>query len=87
MTHAESIATSSKVNTFANRVHISVHKSRRSTKIPYLNVMLILAMQAKKSTAYENHVQFDTDSDYSLFTYVDGLTSNISHYLSELYIK
>jgi hypothetical protein len=26
-----------------------------------------------------------TDSDYSLFTYVDGLTSNISNYLSSLY--
>ncbi|MDT0558975.1 FIST N-terminal domain-containing protein [Ichthyenterobacterium sp. W332] len=30
-------------------------------------------------------VNFDADKDYSLFTYVDGLTSNISHYLSELY--
>ncbi|MCA0152070.1 FIST signal transduction protein [Winogradskyella vincentii] len=28
---------------------------------------------------------FKKDKDYSLFTYVDGLTSNISHYLSELY--
>lgn len=30
---------------------------------------------------------FDTNKDYSLFTYVDGLTSNISNYLSELYEK
>ena len=28
---------------------------------------------------------FDKDRSYSLFTYVDGLTSNISHYLSQLY--
>ncbi|WP_282041592.1 FIST signal transduction protein [Winogradskyella flava] len=30
-------------------------------------------------------VHFKQNQDYSLFTYVDGLTSNISHYLSELY--
>lgn len=30
-------------------------------------------------------VQFQDDYNYSLFTYVDGLTSNISTYLSELY--
>lgn len=30
-------------------------------------------------------VDFKEDQDYSLFTYVDGLTSNISHYLSKLY--
>ncbi|MEN8885182.1 MAG: FIST N-terminal domain-containing protein [Winogradskyella sp.] len=30
-------------------------------------------------------IDFNTDTNYSLFTYVDGLTSNISHYLSELY--
>ncbi|WP_369996677.1 FIST signal transduction protein [Winogradskyella sp.] len=30
-------------------------------------------------------VSLDKNQDYSLFTYVDGLTSNISHYLSELY--
>lgn len=30
-------------------------------------------------------VVFSKNHDYSLFTYVDGLTSNISHYLSELY--
>ena len=28
---------------------------------------------------------FQSEKDYSLFTYVDGLTSNISNYLSELY--
>ncbi|WP_138432898.1 FIST signal transduction protein [Winogradskyella algicola] len=31
------------------------------------------------------NVVFNKNQDYSLFTYVDGLTSNISHYLSELY--
>ncbi|MEQ3654965.1 MAG: FIST N-terminal domain-containing protein [Dokdonia sp.] len=30
---------------------------------------------------------FNPNNDYSLFTYVDGLTSNISNYLSALYIK
>jgi hypothetical protein len=30
-------------------------------------------------------VNFKENQDYSLFTYVDGLTSNISHYLSKLY--
>ncbi|APY08079.1 hypothetical protein BWZ20_07100 [Winogradskyella sp. J14-2] len=30
-------------------------------------------------------VNFEKDQNYSLFTYVDGLTSNISHYLSKLY--
>nr|WP_321248236.1 FIST N-terminal domain-containing protein [uncultured Psychroserpens sp.] len=30
-------------------------------------------------------INFEKDEGYSLFTYVDGLTSNISHYLSELY--
>ena len=30
-------------------------------------------------------VNFKKEKGYSLFTYVDGLTSNISHYLSELY--
>ena len=30
-------------------------------------------------------ITFKENQPYSLFTYVDGLTSNISHYLSELY--
>jgi len=30
-------------------------------------------------------INFEADQDYSLFTYVDGLTSNISNYLEELY--
>lgn len=30
-------------------------------------------------------IKFDDNEDYSLFTYVDGLTSNISKYLSQLY--
>ncbi|MCA0131601.1 FIST signal transduction protein [Winogradskyella alexanderae] len=30
-------------------------------------------------------VSFDENKDYSLFTYVDGLTANISHYLGKLY--
>ncbi|MFC4691313.1 FIST signal transduction protein [Dokdonia genika] len=32
-------------------------------------------------------IEFKNSEEYSLFTYVDGLTSNISNYLSELYIK
>lgn len=31
------------------------------------------------------NINFNESKDYSLFTYVDGLTSNISHYLGELY--
>ncbi len=30
-------------------------------------------------------IHFEEDQEYSLFTYVDGLTSNISNYLSKLY--
>lgn len=30
-------------------------------------------------------IEFNENQDYSLFTYVDGLTSNISHYLGQLY--
>jgi len=31
------------------------------------------------------HINFEVNTAYSLLTYVDGLTSHISHYLSELY--
>lgn len=48
---------------------------------------LFLVKDISKSVYDIPEFEFDADSDYSLFTYVDGLTSNISHYLSELYIK
>lgn len=48
---------------------------------------LFLIKDISKATYKIPDIQFDADSNYSLFTYVDGLTSNISHYLSELYIK
>ncbi len=46
---------------------------------------LFLVHNVSKKEYRIPQVNFDKNEPYSLFTYVDGLTSNISYYLSELY--
>ncbi|WP_299338988.1 FIST N-terminal domain-containing protein [uncultured Psychroserpens sp.] len=46
---------------------------------------LFLIKDISKKNYQVPNMSFDNNHEYSLFTYVDGLTSNISHYLSELY--
>lgn len=47
------------------------------------SIFLIKNISSKAYTIPK--IVFDENQNYSLLTYVDGLTSNISHYLSELY--
>jgi len=47
------------------------------------SLFLIKDISTKKYTIPK--ISFNKNQAYSLFTYVDGLTSNISHYLKELY--
>lgn len=46
---------------------------------------LFLIQDISKKDYKVPDISFDSNQAYSLFTYIDGLTSNISHYLSELY--
>ncbi|CAL2105644.1 conserved hypothetical protein [Tenacibaculum sp. 190524A02b] len=53
---------------------------------PLYNVKKIFTIQeiSKKSFTIPN-IAFNSDKEYSLITYVDGLTAHISNYLSKLY--
>lgn len=50
------------------------------------NVKSLYVLENISSKAYSiPKIDFNDNQNYSLFTYVDGLTSNISHYLGKLY--